>query len=717
MNDGTSKRCLTVWLLLFFLVSSFLSSYLTFNLAPVLGTDTTTITINPDGSIDPPTTLISTSDNRTYYLTANVSLAGYASGNPFCLLERSDIVIDGNGYEIQGTGENVGFLSAGAYESGFYTFNVTFRNLIMKSVGTCIDFTAEYVRGATVTHCYFSTPWRLDLGYWQGITGDNNVSDNEFMGYGWLGGWEMQNSIIARNIFSNASAGSTSFIDLTNAPNSAIYENEGAVDISLSNCPNSIVSNNTLANPTGDPSAGAIGVGSSENVTVSGNTITGYAYGASIGNSPRCLVSDNRFSNMKTGYNGGTSISVASGCTGSLISGNFQTDGFIGIEIASNCTVTDNVISNNKFGVRISCYGDWPYISWPYAKIYHNHFLNNTVQAQWGLGGLSEYPSNVTTWDNGYPSGGNYWSDYVGVDWNHDGFGDSPYLVVDSHERSYMGRDRFPFVASPFAGSGIPSAFFNYTIGADYEVTFDGSLSYAALDRTIVNYEWDFGDGTTATGMIVTHKYTAGGTAQSVFYASASQAEPAYSAALKVTDNKGATNRVTRTVARGNIKAMFLIAEQLWSYDATIKLGELIYNKATDFRITYASTFPVPMMAHVKLETPGFTPDAYEFDYVFTPGEYENFVLGEKIASSPLFLPSQKPTVSFRIEIDPYNTVAETDETDNVAPSVGFNKAKVNATEFLRILFVPVRFKDEDGCPDYSPALVEENSLNMPKNQ
>jgi hypothetical protein len=36
-------------------------------------------------------------------------------------------------------------------------------------------------------------------------------------------------------------------------------------------------------------------------------------------------------------------------------------------------------------------------------------------------------------WDNGYPSGGNYWSDYHGNDDNHDGIGDSPYANNVDH--------------------------------------------------------------------------------------------------------------------------------------------------------------------------------------------------------------------------------------------------------------------------------------------
>jgi parallel beta-helix repeat protein len=59
-----------------------------------------TIYVRADGSIDPLTVPISTVDNITYTLTDNV----YAP----IIVQRNNIVIDGNGYTIQGTGNGTG---------------------------------------------------------------------------------------------------------------------------------------------------------------------------------------------------------------------------------------------------------------------------------------------------------------------------------------------------------------------------------------------------------------------------------------------------------------------------------------------------------------------------------------------------------------------------------------------------------------------------------
>ena len=66
---------------------------------------------------------------------------------------------------------------------------------------------------------------------------------------------------------------------------------------------------------------------------------------------------------------------------------------------------------------------------------------------------------------------------------------------------------------------------------AGQTVSFDGSSS--TDDGTIISYDWDFGDGATATGVLVSHTYNATGT---------------YTATLTVTDNGGLSDSDTAVV-------------------------------------------------------------------------------------------------------------------------------------------------------------------------
>jgi parallel beta-helix repeat protein len=76
---------------------------------------------------------------------------------------------------------------------------------------------------------------------------------------------------------------------------------------------------------------------------------------------------------------------------------------------------------------------------------FHNNFINNSHVAyethitQGGFGPAFYY-SNNNTWDNGYPSGGNFWSGYTGLDGNMDGIGDTAYNVFENQT------DRYPLM-------------------------------------------------------------------------------------------------------------------------------------------------------------------------------------------------------------------------------------------------------------------------------
>jgi nitrous oxidase accessory protein NosD len=59
-----------------------------------------------------------------------------------------------------------------------------------------------------------------------------------------------------------------------------------------------------------------------------------------------------------------------------------------------------------------------------------NNFVNNNVQ-------VYSTSDSANIWDGGYPSGGNFWSDYNGTDANHDGIGDTPYIIDANNTDHY----------------------------------------------------------------------------------------------------------------------------------------------------------------------------------------------------------------------------------------------------------------------------------------
>jgi parallel beta-helix repeat protein len=303
----------------------------TSNILPVESSGT--IYIRADGSVDPPTAPILSIDNVTYTLTNNV----YGS----LIVQRDNIVIDGDSYTLQGTGAGD---SRGIDLSG--RTNVTVKNTQIKN---------------------------FDYGIWLSSSSGNSISGN---------------SITANSAY-------------------GIY---------LYCSSNNSISGNTLTDD-------GLYVYDSYQNSVVNNTVNGkplvYLEGV-----PNYTVAD-----------AGQVVLVT--CENIRVEGLNLSRTNTGLELweTSNSTISgNNITANNYDGIDL--------VSSSNNTIFHNNFVNNKIQV---------YSSgSVNTWDDGYPSGGNYWSDYHGTDWFHgpsqnvfgsDGIGDTPY-VIDAQNQ-----DNYPFMS------------------------------------------------------------------------------------------------------------------------------------------------------------------------------------------------------------------------------------------------------------------------------
>jgi len=183
--------------------------------------------------------------------------------------------------------------------------------------------------------------------------------------------------------------------------------------ILITHCTNVTITGNNIFN-----GVHCIVVNASHGNTIYGNNVTngyfgieiiGYSISSEKPSPPKNRVFGNNFSNNKYG---------------------------IIIWFTCNLDVFDNYVAANSMG-GVWCSGGIPHVE--NITICHNNFINNSPQT------LVYYDPKIK-WDNGYPSGGNYWSDYTGTDTNGDGIGDKTYQI-NSTQPYVQYADRFPLMA------------------------------------------------------------------------------------------------------------------------------------------------------------------------------------------------------------------------------------------------------------------------------
>ncbi len=255
------------------------------------------------------------------------------------------------------------------------------------------------------------------------------------------------NTIAQNLLLSNSAAG----ISLSESIGNNISDNnvygESAYGIKLSSANATFVVKNTVA----DSSYG-IYLGYSSNDTVDKNTLLGNGVDGIFPHACHdIIVSNNEIS--ESAY----AIQLYNSDTITVL-GNNVADNDYGIYLAysgpSN-TFENNTISGNTWGITLydsssntfkgntlsyNTYGVDPVTESNNNLLYHNNFVENIVeQVVWN-------PNCVNTWDDGYPSGGNYWSDYEekypdAEELDGSGIWNTAYIIDP------MNKDRYPLIS------------------------------------------------------------------------------------------------------------------------------------------------------------------------------------------------------------------------------------------------------------------------------
>jgi parallel beta-helix repeat protein len=260
-----------------------------------------------------------------------------------------------------------------------------------------------------------------------------------------------------------------------------------------------------MINPVTHPQIGYLAIINSVNVTVEHQTLTDNAQGILLAYSNDSKIKNNNIianeygvvfvsssnntlfgNNITANDDHGIHLMLESSYN--VIFGNILENPYYGIEIddSFNNTIFENKITDSEYGIYLydsfnnTLYGNWiadnqygvylDYSDYP-NSFYHNNFLNNIQHV------YLVYSDYVNFWDNGFE--GNYWSNYTGVDLDHDGIGDTPHTL----DEDGYNQDNYPLLGlfNSF------NTFLGYKVNVISNSTID-SFEYFDSNNTIKMY-------------------------------------------------------------------------------------------------------------------------------------------------------------------------------------------------------------------------------------
>jgi hypothetical protein len=170
---------------------------------------------------------------------------------------------------------------------------------------------------------------------------------------------------------------------------------------------------------------------------------------------------------------------------------------YVGIDLrqggsSNNIFYSNNIQGNLIVGVVCSSVSS-------YNRFYHNNFIHNNIYPVGGLGQAYD-DGSTNIWDDGYPSGGNYWCDYTCIDANDDGIGDTPYVINANNQDNYPLMKPWSLVPvnqPPSTPSTPQWANAETILHVGWQGTFQSSATDPDNDQVKIMFDW--GDSTNDT--------------------------------------------------------------------------------------------------------------------------------------------------------------------------------------------------------------------------